>query len=969
MNRKFLGCLSWLCLMAFASCQSSSSDPEPTGPQRVSLELSVDADHKVPDSISWMLGRDSGDAHLAGMVGKTGKMDFETPRPVGSDLLWLELWVAGMRTMRAPHVWNGSEVVVSSKDRVVYDSVALRLLAKIDSSRHRPDSIQRTRGGLISLYASWLLDADARAVGFPGNCPVGLDPRAVVRELVRKCVQESLSVAVASRTWGISIGADSIASIVHSLVGEGAIRSSDSGILFPPPPVRVGDAIGLDATNLVAGGSQEALKGTFLFSDGAAFARMSIVDSQGKEADSLFRWRSAKPAVGAKIWDLADASLAAGSSAAGKYSVKIVVFDDDSDSAIAGFDVVVTVPARPILSVLGIPAELSVPEDSSTRLSLKLSAWHGDSIRLELRSKDDRLIPSTSAWLVPGPDSGFELSIVPAKEANGSTPVIVVVSDRLDSTKSTIAVSVESRNDAPSFSVAQTEVVVSGSGEQVVANWARSIAPGPLDELAQGVEFEIKTVSGAELFAEPPQIDSVGTLRFRPNVRTSGSATFQVRLRDDGDSSAGNRNVGAWQALEIVVNSVPTLTLPVQRLEIWENEASELGNIVIGDLETSVGALVFAKSSSNEELIPSDSISVFVSGATRRISLHPVSGKWGACTLYFEVRDTLGASTRDSVRVLVKHVNRAPEITAESLLVVSALSYGNAMEIEFAYSVTGGEGDLGQSMTRSVSLRDPADASLFSVLPTLTTKGLSFTSLVPGSDTIWLRLHAKDGDGTEHGGVDTASFDFRLVFADTVIDARDGRVYRFRRIGTQTWMTENSRWTPPSGVRWMNGDSTQGQIYANAKELHLGTTCEFAAGASQCSMRQVDAPCPSGWRMPTEGDWTKLSKFVSEGTTIQEGHAKLFANDKSWWSSSWIGTARPDTVFAKTTDQTGFHLRPNGFVGGGSADGGSQSTVFRIALPDPWERTQKPYMELAPSSMGFRTTTAEGIDLPVRCMR
>lgn len=969
MNRKFLGCFSALILVVFASCQSSSSDPEPTGPQRVMLELSVDADHKVPDSISWMLGRDSGDAHLAGMVGKTGKTDFESPRPVGSELLWLDLWVDGMRTMRAPHVWNGSAVVVSSKDRVVYDSVALRLLGKIDSLRHGPDSIPRTRSGFVSLYASWLLAGDARSVGFPGNCPVGLDPTTVVRELVRRCVQESLSVAIASRTWGISIGADSIASIVHSLVGEGAIRSSDSAILFPPPPVRVGDAIGLDAANLVAGGSQEALKGTFLFSNGAAFARMSIVDSLGKEADSLFRWRSAKPAVGVKIWDLADASLAAGSSASGKYRVNIAAFDDDSDSAIAAFDVVVTVPARPVLSAQGIPAELSVPEDSSVRLSLKLSAWHGDSIRLELRSKDDRLIPSTSAWLVPGSDSSFELSIVPAKDANGSTPVVVVVSDSLDSTKSTIAVLVEPRNDAPTFSVAQGEIVVSGSGEKIVTNWARSIASGPLDEAGQTTRFEFQTISGAELFAELPKIDSVGTLRFRPNVRTSGSAAFRVRLRDDGDSSAGSKNVGAWQALEIVVNSAPTLTLPVQRLEIWENEASELGSLVIGDLETSVGALVFAKSSSNEDLIPSDSISVFVSGATRRISLHPISGKWGTCTLYFEVRDTLGASTRDSVRVLVKHVNRAPEITAESLLVVSALSYGNAMEIEFAYSVAGGEGDLGQSMTRNVSLRDPADASLFSVLPTLTAKGLSFTPLVPGSGTVWLRLYAKDGDGTEHGGVDTASYDFRLVFTDTVIDARDGRVYRFRRIGGQTWMTENSRWTPPSGVRWMNGDSTQGQVYANIKELHLGTTCEFAERASQCTMRQVDAPCPSGWRMSTENDWTALSRFVSGGTPSPDGHAKLFAADKSWWSSSWVGTGRPDTVFAKATDEMGFHLKANGIVGGGSPEGGFQSTVFRVALPNPWEKTDHPYLELSASSTSFLSTSTTSIDLPVRCMR
>jgi uncharacterized protein (TIGR02145 family) len=305
------------------------------------------------------------------------------------------------------------------------------------------------------------------------------------------------------------------------------------------------------------------------------------------------------------------------------------------------------------------------------------------------------------------------------------------------------------------------------------------------------------------------------------------------------------------------------------------------------------------------------------------------------------------------------HVNRAPLISAPASVSASALGFGTATKLPFAHSVAPGPNDPAQTVAFSVSLRDAADAALFSVVPTLDGQNLSFSAQVLGADTVWLHLRAKDNGGTDHGGVDTASFDLKLMFTDTVIDARDGRVYHFRRIGTQSWMTENSRWTPPSGVRWMNGDSTQGQLYLDAHELHLGTT----------PLNVVDAPCPTGWRMSTFSNWQTLVQYASGPTgSISDGLARLFANNKSWWRYTWTATTS-DTVFVNSTDAYGFHLRPNYFFGGGGPDGGESFPVFLIAFPNPWENAIQSSLRVSSASISENDGSSTRIDLPVRCIR
>ena len=67
----------------------------------------------------------------------------------------------------------------------------------------------------------------------------------------------------------------------------------------------------------------------------------------------------------------------------------------------------------------------------------------------------------------------------------------------------TCAITVTAVNDAPRFTAGGSQSVVSLLGAQSVNDWAKGISPGPPDESAQTVTFQVSTSNGG-LFAVQP---------------------------------------------------------------------------------------------------------------------------------------------------------------------------------------------------------------------------------------------------------------------------------------------------------------------------------------------------------------------------------------------------------------------------------------------------------------------------------
>ena len=130
----------------------------------------------------------------------------------------------------------------------------------------------------------------------------------------------------------------------------------------------------------------------------------------------------------------------------------------------------------------------------------------------------------------------------------------------VDTLNETLAVTVNAINDAPSFTLAGNPPDVTASTSEVpqtVSNFATNISAGPSNEATQTLTFTVTVTNatGGLTFATEPAIDASGNLTYTPSANSSGTATVQVILTDNGSGTAPNVNQSAPQTFTITVNT------------------------------------------------------------------------------------------------------------------------------------------------------------------------------------------------------------------------------------------------------------------------------------------------------------------------------------------------------------------------------------------------------------------------------
>jgi CSLREA domain-containing protein len=170
----------------------------------------------------------------------------------------------------------------------------------------------------------------------------------------------------------------------------------------------------------------------------------------------------------------------------------------------------------------------------------------------------------------PAIDSSGTLTYAPAANASGVSTISVFLKDdggtanggQDTSAVQTFTITVNSVNDAPSFTKGPDITVAEDPGFQFVG-WATNISAGPNE--FDGLNFQITNNTNPGLFSSQPSITSAGTLLYQPAANASGSADITVVLKDTGGTANGGVDISAAQTFTITVtavNDAPFISVP-----------------------------------------------------------------------------------------------------------------------------------------------------------------------------------------------------------------------------------------------------------------------------------------------------------------------------------------------------------------------------------------------------------------------
>jgi hypothetical protein len=209
-----------------------------------------------------------------------------------------------------------------------------------------------------------------------------------------------------------------------------------------------------------------------------------------------------------------------------------------------------------------------------------------------------------------------ELTYTPAADANGSAIITVTLSDDGGTANGgadtsgvqNFTITVNPVNDAPSFVVGSNQAVTENAGAQTVAGFATGISPGGgTDEAGQGLTFNVVNDNNG-LFAVQPAIDASGELTYTPAADTTGSATVDVTLSDDGGTANGGADTSAAQNFTITVNAAGNgPTVQASNLST-EFVASKSARILWTESTDGVGSIVTIRPLAAARVLPVDGV-------------------------------------------------------------------------------------------------------------------------------------------------------------------------------------------------------------------------------------------------------------------------------------------------------------------------------------------------------------------------
>lgn len=140
----------------------------------------------------------------------------------------------------------------------------------------------------------------------------------------------------------------------------------------------------------------------------------------------------------------------------------------------------------------------------------------------------------------------------------------------------------------------------------------------------------------------------------------------------------------------------------------------------------------------------------------------------------------------------------------------------------------------------------------------------------------YVRAYAKTSNGITYGG--QKYFYTKEKASGEFTDYRDGKTYKWVKIGNQVWMAENMNYA--TSGRCYDDDISYCNKYGRLYNFY-----------------EAENVCPSGWHLPTKREWDKLASFISKdkntGKKNSDGewtNIGKFLKSKTGWEGNGNGT-------------------------------------------------------------------------------
>ncbi|MDB6026899.1 MAG: Alkaline phosphatase, partial [Verrucomicrobiales bacterium] len=224
--------------------------------------------------------------------------------------------------------------------------------------------------------------------------------------------------------------------------------------------------------------------------------------------------------------------------------------DDATDIAVTDYadnGVTIFIYSAPLAYNFGF----TLYEDTPTTIPLRSSMSGGALLSYTVTSQPSHgVVTNVGTNIVYTSDTNYFGSDSFTYTARYDSNGVVIVS-----AVATVSLTVAPVNDAPSFSLPVTELVLVGNAvQQTNLNFATGMSAGP-NESAQTLSFVLSTTNAA-FFSVQPQISPTGTLTFRTATGALGTNTVTVRLADNGGVTKGT-NQSSPQTFKIILTNVP----------------------------------------------------------------------------------------------------------------------------------------------------------------------------------------------------------------------------------------------------------------------------------------------------------------------------------------------------------------------------------------------------------------------------